>query len=816
MQPRRLLNPETPLVSVIVPAHNAVASLRECLTSLQGSDSDGFSWELVVVDDSSTDATRSLAREFTDRVAWTDAISGPAEARNQGAAMARGEILVFVDSDCAVNPDVLRRFVDNFNRDPSLIAQFGSYDDAPKDQGIVSRYRNLLHHYAHHQSAGYVSTFWAGCGAVRTEAFRSVNGFDARKYARPQIEDIELGYRLGKLGPILLDPSIQCTHYKRWTLWSMLRTDLRDRAIPWMRLLLAREPQPGSATPSLGKRALASTAAAGAAAAAFVFAIVGGGLPALGAAAVLLLAVILLNLPFYTFLKRRGGLTLAVPAVPLHLLYQLESAIAIPVGILLYLVRDKLGARSGTAPRSAGAIAGARFVPLAFGEVGARLLAFVATAYLARMLGASGFGQIGFALAVVANFGAALAMGIGEVGARDVARDSANATRIAATGLALRVMLGVVAIIAIFAITSMLNIDSGTRTVTWLYSLSIIPLALDTGWVYKGLGRTSKVARAMLVGQGAFLLLIMAFVGSSAHVTRVPVVQIIGDLTAAAVLLIPLMRGKWHKPAWAAIRQLGMRTRMITFSRMLRTVVVSADVIILGLMVSAQEVGWYSAAYRIVFFVMAIIQASHVAFLPEVARAADSPRQMSLILSRSIGLALTAAAPLVVGGIIIAIPMIDLVFGIEYRNGAVPLQLLLFGLLLFAVHGATRNVFLAAHRIGLEAAIIAVGVVVNIGLNVILIPRYGISGAAVATVAGEVTILAGGVIALARMQIRPGARESIPALLACSVMAAGLIMFSPGRQAWQSIMVGGALYTLSLGAATLVFRRTAAAVPEAR
>jgi hypothetical protein len=71
--------------------------------------------------------------------------------------------------------------------------------------------------------------------------FLAIGGFDTVRFPRPQIEDIELGYRLRDAGGrIVLDPTVQGTHLKQWTFWRMLRTDVIDRGIPWMRLLLER------------------------------------------------------------------------------------------------------------------------------------------------------------------------------------------------------------------------------------------------------------------------------------------------------------------------------------------------------------------------------------------------------------------------------------------------------------------------------------------------------------------------------------------------------------------------------------------------
>ncbi|MEO8578504.1 MAG: flippase, partial [Gemmatimonadales bacterium] len=502
------------------------------------------------------------------------------------------------------------------------------------------------------------------------------------------------------------------------------------------------------------------------------------------------------------WLWERGGPGMLFVAIPLHFGYQLLSAAAVPIGAGMFLLFDEDSSFSPTRP----AVTGTRFFALAFGETGARLIAFVTTAYLARRLGASAFGQIGFATAVLMHFGPGLLMGTGEVGSREVARNQQNAPVIAATGITLRVIAALVAMTAILTFASVLGLDPERRTITSLYALCVIPIAFDTSWVYKGLGRTGRIGMAILLVEVVCLVLVLIFVKAPADVTRVPLTQLTGSLTAAAFLTIPLMRGHWPRPTLNSLRRMARQSAMITVSRVLRVVVVSLDVILLGFMVSSQELGWYSAAYRIVFFVMALLYAAHSAFLPEIAQSADNPRALSAILSRAIGMALAVTIPFVVGGVLIARPMMNLIFGAEYQAGAGALQLLLFSLVLLAVHAATRSVFLAMHRLGLETAIIAVGVATNIALNLYLIPRYGIEGAAVATVAGEAVILAGAFITLARLGVRPSVRYSIPAVIAAALLAGVLLLIPGPRPVVASIAAGGIAYVIALAAGTILLR----------
>ncbi len=229
-------------VSVIVPAHACAAQLEDTLGALMRSDLPRQAWQLIVVDDASPDNTPFVASRYADvLVRLPDRARGPAYARNRGAEVACGDLLLFLDADVRTRPDTLRALVEVLDCQPHVTAVFGSYDATPEAPGLVSQFRNLLHHWVHQQNPGESQTFWAGCGAVRRSAFLDAGMFNEWHYSQPQIEDIEFGYRLHERGRrIALHPEVQVTHLKRWTFWGMLRTDLKSRGIPWMWLLLQR------------------------------------------------------------------------------------------------------------------------------------------------------------------------------------------------------------------------------------------------------------------------------------------------------------------------------------------------------------------------------------------------------------------------------------------------------------------------------------------------------------------------------------------------------------------------------------------------
>ncbi len=330
------LGAEGPVVVVITPqdfsllltAHRGGPMLDACLDS--AATLDPAPREVIVTIDG---ADASVIEAVNLRSFWV--VSSPespgvSAARNAGVASATGGIIVLADSDVLLPKDHIACLAHAFNEHPDAAAIIGSYDDKPAANGIVSRYRNLLHHYTHQHGSRDAQTFWAGCGAIRRDAFQAVGGFD-ESYRLPSVEDIELGYRLRKAGHrIRLVPDWQVKHLKKWRLRDLIFTDIGRRAIPWTKLLRREKRLDNDLNLDHSSRLSAGLTCLG-----VCFLLLGfAWRPPLFLGALLLALATALNWNFYRFLARTGGWPFAIASIPLHWLYYLGATTGFALGHL--------------------------------------------------------------------------------------------------------------------------------------------------------------------------------------------------------------------------------------------------------------------------------------------------------------------------------------------------------------------------------------------------------------------------------------------------------------------------------------------------
>ena len=195
---------ETPsdLISVIIPAYNAADTLPHCLAALQQQTIPPTQYEVIVVDDGSADDTAQIAAQFPIRVI-RQRNAGAAAARNHGAEVARGWLLLFTDADCIPAPDWIAQMCKPFQHDETVVGAndvvgakgvYGTRQVGLIPRFVQQEYQDKYDAMAQLEQIDFVDTYAA---AYRRDFFLALGGFDTR-YPGASVEDQEFSFRAAK------------------------------------------------------------------------------------------------------------------------------------------------------------------------------------------------------------------------------------------------------------------------------------------------------------------------------------------------------------------------------------------------------------------------------------------------------------------------------------------------------------------------------------------------------------------------------------------------------------------------------------------
>jgi hypothetical protein len=338
--PRRL--------SVIVPVRDGSATLARALAAILASELPRDDYELIVVDDCSTDGSAELAARYADTVVrLSGRLCGPAYARNRGAEMAEGEVLAFVDADAMVRPDTLPRMLKILSDHRGLDAVSAVHDQSAAGHNLVSQYWNLLLHFGEQRHTGTTGDVASPCAVMRRDAFLSAGMYDEWRFATAQLEGIELGKRLEASGrDVHSSRELEIVGLKEWDVRSLCR-EVWDRSVLLARSLgyqRTRVAVPSEVVFTLSCTLTTFFALLCAVAFSAAFSVAFLPRPSVpDKLAIVLLGSIVLNLPAHRFFARARGIGFAIAVAPLHLLMQAISGLGLCAG---WVLRDVVGDRA--------------------------------------------------------------------------------------------------------------------------------------------------------------------------------------------------------------------------------------------------------------------------------------------------------------------------------------------------------------------------------------------------------------------------------------------------------------------------------------
>jgi len=310
-------------VSVIVPVFNSAKVVGDCITSLLDQDYPKENYEIIIVDDGSTDNVKDVVSGLRGVRFIPQQHAGPAAARNLGVAKASGDIVLFTDADCIPNQDWIRQMVEPFS-DAGVAGVSGTYRTL-NSASLMARFvgYEIAHRHARmsrFDSIDFIGTAYAG---YRKSVFEKFNGFDTG-FATSSGEDPDLSFRMDAAGNrLVFQPHAVVAHRHPESLHAYLRQKFW-RAY-WRVRLYGKHPSKmrgESYTPALLIPQAALTVVAMPALAV---------MPLFGGAC--LLVVLAINLPFYLFVAQKELLA-ALASIPISLARNISFVAGAVTGIL--------------------------------------------------------------------------------------------------------------------------------------------------------------------------------------------------------------------------------------------------------------------------------------------------------------------------------------------------------------------------------------------------------------------------------------------------------------------------------------------------
>jgi O-antigen/teichoic acid export membrane protein len=379
-------------------------------------------------------------------------------------------------------------------------------------------------------------------------------------------------------------------------------------------------------------------------------------------------------------------------------------------------------------------------------DVLSRLLGFLAVYWLARRLGVENFGVIGFALAALSYGIIVTDLGLLKLGTREVARNPGETARYAGTVILLRVLLAFIAlaVIGVFALAVPRAVP--VRVVIFTYGFSLLPIALTLEWVFQGREELEHVAISRLLLMAVYSTLTLVLVRRPQDVLLVPLLWLTGNAVSALYLFI-VYRTRVGRLGltmnlrfWGELLKSGLPLGVGTI---LSQVYMNFGLLMLGVLAIGEYAGWFTAAQRLVYFVLVIDRAFYMVAFPVISRRLADPARPEAkdVMQHLAKLVLLVTIPIAVGTLPLARMLMSAVFGPNYVPAAPVLAVLVWLAVTTTMNSLYAYGLVATGREKHYARNISIGTIVVLGLSLLLVPLANALGAAIALVAGEVVML---------------------------------------------------------------------------
>jgi O-antigen/teichoic acid export membrane protein len=378
---------------------------------------------------------------------------------------------------------------------------------------------------------------------------------------------------------------------------------------------------------------------------------------------------------------------------------------------------------------------------LSVSNVGGKLIRAILIIYAARVLGAEGWGIFSYALTISATFSIFMDLGINPIVLKEISKENDDLTRkkILSTSLFLKIIFSIIGFFAIVFITPYFIKIEEVKKLLILVAL-ILTFDMLRDFIFslsRALQQMEKEALLFTITNISIVSFGLIFLKINSNVYSFALGYVVGTGIGSILSFIVFknyFKGilKYFSPE--LIKKILFSGWPFALSGILSLFLTNTDILIIGWLKDAIQVGLYSAAVRIVALLYIIPGILTTALIPVFSKLAyHDDEKFKKILEQGLKLLFLFALPITFGGIILAGPIMQFIFGKEYLPAAPSFAILNLTILTNFSAGILINALFAYNKQKYLASYTAIGAILNVLLDIILIPPFGIFGSAWAT-----------------------------------------------------------------------------------
>jgi O-antigen/teichoic acid export membrane protein len=370
---------------------------------------------------------------------------------------------------------------------------------------------------------------------------------------------------------------------------------------------------------------------------------------------------------------------------------------------------------------------------------------FLIQIFLARELGVAGFGAFSFVLSFAAIFAFLADFGFPALILRNIACDKSQAKKYFDNILFVKLILGIITFLLIIFSAQVIHTEESTKFLIYLAGVSVIINTFSEFFrsFFRAFEKMQWEAFSKIL-EGILLALIIGFlvVKRGANLEEIFYGYIIVGIMVLALNSIILAKRFLKEKLfdeysfdYGEIKSILKESLPLVFSAVFISIYYYIDQIMIGVISTKTELGYYSAAQRIIYGLSMFYMIALIVFSPKIAYFFKRDiEQLSLLLKKMNKAMLAVAVPMGVGGTILAPEIINLVFGGEYGRAVLAFQILIWSQVIVFINACYGNTLIMCDKQRKFLYGVGLGAIINIILNFILITKFSLYGASIATV----------------------------------------------------------------------------------